>query len=57
VVTDPASNVPAGSVSIGTVVIQRKFEEGYNYHFARGYLGNENFNVSSFAFVVIEIPN
>ena len=34
VVTDPASNVPAGSVSIrlGQLLFKEKFEEGYNYH-------------------------
>jgi hypothetical protein len=35
VVTDPASNVPTGSLSIrlGQSVFKEKFEEGYNYHF------------------------
>jgi hypothetical protein len=34
VVTDPASNVPAGSVSIrlGQLLFKEKFEDGYNYH-------------------------
>ena len=35
VVTDPASNVPAGSISIrlGQSLFKEKFEDGYNYHF------------------------
>lgn len=35
VVTDPASNVPAGSISIrlSQSYFKEKFEEGYNYHF------------------------
>jgi hypothetical protein len=34
VVTDPASNVPAGSISIrlGQLLFKEKFEDGYNYH-------------------------
>lgn len=35
VVTDPASNVPAGSIStrLGQSLFKEKFEDGYNYHF------------------------
>jgi hypothetical protein len=42
VVTDPASNVPAGSVSIrlGQLLFKEKFEDGYNYHLQR-LPGNE----------------
>jgi len=35
VVTEPASNVPAGSLNVrlGQLLFKEKFEEGYNYHF------------------------